>query len=324
MEFEAPDLNISLTSDGQAYNRTRRSVWLTMNRINDQRSKEPGSLTPIAMELVQCILSYLRPRDKVLYILGESTGCSGKVMTIAWHRGLLYVGTNDGYIRIYNSTYQCLTNFKAHCNEVLCLTILPKPNQVNHLYSGCYDGTISVWSLHHLPTTACRVVTLYNHTDRVRALLHSRDGTKLFSASSDNTIRVYDICNNHEQTSMIIGLSTGISSLSLYYSVLLYGSTDGHIRGVDLTQPEFPVVISFGAHSDVILSMTVDQEDDKLYSCSYSPIRVWHLASMLEQGKHKMLMSIPQHTWNVCSIVKKQQKLFLCSSMASDIKVYQL
>ena len=134
--MEKSDLNISLTSEGQAYNRTRRSLWLTINRINEYRSNAVYPKPPIATELVQCILSFVRPRDRVLYILGESAEFSGKVMTLAWHRGLLHIGTNDGHIRIYDSAYRCLHHYKAHDNEVLCLAILPKPNQVNHLYSG--------------------------------------------------------------------------------------------------------------------------------------------------------------------------------------------
>lgn len=59
------------------------------------------------------------------------------------------------------------------------------------LASGGPDGDVCLWD----PRTGRSVAQFLSHTDNIRALMISRDDSKIVSASSDQTIRVWDVAS---------------------------------------------------------------------------------------------------------------------------------
>jgi F-box/WD-40 domain protein 7 len=72
------------------------------------------------------------------------------------------------------------------------------------------------------------VKTLEGHTNWVLALAVS--GSKLFSGSEDNTIRVWDLEKNYAHVKTLKGHTRGVCALAVSGSKLFSGSEDKTIR----------------------------------------------------------------------------------------------
>lgn len=78
-------------------------------------------------------------------------------------------------------TFECIRALAGHIGAVYAVCV---SNQ-RRVFSGSYDSTIKVWSLEN---SRC-IQTLKRHTSSVEALVF--DGEALYSASSDNSIKVF-------------------------------------------------------------------------------------------------------------------------------------
>jgi WD40 repeat protein len=120
---------------------------------------------------------------------------------------------------------------------------------------------------------------LQGHRALVSALLISK--TLLFSASHDNTIKVWDIDTNTCIGSMS-GHSNWISCLAISTRrhKLYSGSWDNTIKEWDLNTLE--CVHTFNGHVKEVRALFVDDSTDRLYSASYDhTIKAWDLNTYL-------------------------------------------
>lgn len=79
-------------------------------------------------------------------------------------------------------TFECVRALAGHIGAVYSVCI---SNQSRRVFSGSFDSTIKVWNLEN---SRC-IQTLKRHTSSVEALVF--DGDALYSASSDNSIKVF-------------------------------------------------------------------------------------------------------------------------------------
>jgi len=84
--------------------------------------------------------------------------------------------------KVFNlDTFECVRALAGHIGAVYAVCV----SKQRRVFSGSYDATIKVWNLESL---RC-VQTLKRHTSSVEALV--LDGDALYSASSDNSIKVF-------------------------------------------------------------------------------------------------------------------------------------
>jgi len=82
--------------------------------------------------------------------------------------------------------FGCVKELKDHKDMVTSLAV-----SKTHLFSSAADKTINVYELTHLD----KVATIKAHRDEVTCLFVDDDRHRLFSASMDNTVKVWDIEN---------------------------------------------------------------------------------------------------------------------------------
>lgn len=107
----------------------------------------------------------------------------GEVNTIFLSQNLLFSGSNDKTVKIYDTrTYKCTATLSSHTRAVKCLYVLG-----NYLFSGSNDQQVLVWSLQ----TQSVLTNLQGHEGWIKSLVGI--GSTLFSGSHDETIRVWDL-----------------------------------------------------------------------------------------------------------------------------------
>lgn len=102
-----------------------------------------------------------------------------------------------------------------------------------HVATASWDGTIGIW-----PEDGSTSQTLTVGSG-VNAVTFSPDGSQLYSAGMDGTLRVWDVANGHE-TLRLVEHGFGINELVLNTqdNWIAYGAVDGVTRILDLTTDE--------------------------------------------------------------------------------------
>lgn len=96
--------------------------------------------------------------------------------------------------------------------------------------SASWDGSIGLWPQDGTPARA-----LMGHQAGVNAVAFSRDHQTLYSASTDGTIRLWDLASGQERRQLLRhGFGINVIALNASAGWLAYGAVDGVTRIVDL------------------------------------------------------------------------------------------
>jgi WD40 repeat protein len=98
--------------------------------------------------------------------------------------------------------------------------------QQTTLAGGTTDGNIYLWDV--IGLTIQRIMG--GHTGPVRSLVHTTDGEILFSGSSDNTVRIWNVSSGAPLGSFQVTGIVNSLAISSDGTILAMGSEDGVLR----------------------------------------------------------------------------------------------
>lgn len=142
-------------------------------------------------------------------------------------RGALSAGDDFAVILWDLATGKALRRMDGHGGKVFALAVSPDGRLAA---SSGWDHRIGLW-----PVEGGPVRWLEGHTANVNEARFSADGTKLYTASHDGTIRRWDVGAGRMEA-VLVEHGFGVNHLVLNEAAswLAYGAVDGALRAIDL------------------------------------------------------------------------------------------
>ena len=130
---------------------------------------------------------------------------------------ILAAASDNRTVKLWDAkTYQELATLDGHADTVSSVAFSPvctgqssAAGCETRLATASYDGSAKVWSLERTPDTgseslfAKEVQTLDGHTDWIRDVAFSPDGSRLATASDDQTAKVWDAATGEELITLV-------------------------------------------------------------------------------------------------------------------------
>ncbi len=203
-----------------------------------------------------------------------------------------------------------------------------------HIYTGSDDRTIKIWlwpSNNHdaLSDAFGRDIqntqTLHGHTNFVRAVCASADGTHVYSGSFDNTVRVWQTATG-TCARTLTGHTNSVNTVcaSPDGARIFSGGCDNTIRVWDTAT--WACALTLQGHSDWVRSVCASADSAHLYSGSDDQtIRVWRVSGD-DAGECTQTLLSGGHSWGVGTVCAPSDGTALLYSGSRDktAKVWDL
>jgi WD40 repeat protein/serine/threonine protein kinase len=139
------------------------------------------------------------------------------------------------------------------------------------------------WEWHYLKRLChTDLLTLSGHTDAVNGVAYSPDGTRLASASSDGTVRVWDAITGREILTPLRG-HTGVVTAVVYSPdgrKLVSSSYDKTVRVWDSTTGQLVRTLGAGGYKGPVRTVAFSPDGRRLVSGDFAAeMRVWDVAT---------------------------------------------
>ncbi|MDA8586020.1 c-type cytochrome [Rhodobacteraceae bacterium] len=140
-----------------------------------------------------------------------------------------------------------------HQAKIISITV----SSTGLIATASWDATIGLWTLDGEPRF------LKGHRQGVNDVVFSADGARLYSVSTDGTVRIWDVATG-EPLQQLVSHGFGINELIVNEAEgwLAYGAVDGGTRMVDLESGE--LIADFTLDRRPILSMAYDAKSRQL------------------------------------------------------------
>ena len=177
--------------------------------------------------------------------------------------------SDDKLIKIFdiNNDYKCIQNLKGHNETINKIMYMQAPNI---LLSASEDKLIKIWELKNPQTYEFKCEhSLKGHNGGIILLDLINDGS-FVSASTDNTIRIWDPEKDYKKVSEIKDAhSAKITGLLVYKNnqKLISSSEDKTIKIFDL-HSQNTLIKAIKDHNDIITQIQLYNEEKLLISCS--------------------------------------------------------
>lgn len=201
----------------------------------------------------------------------------------------LVSGDEDGMLRVWDAqTGESLCTVRGHRGAIQALSVSLTGRQI---VSGCALGWVKVWAIAPLesqPELECQA-DLVGHTDAVRTVVFSGDGTVLASGSVDRSVRLWDRATgrclqvwteHHDRVHTLC--------FALNTPLLISGSYDRTLRYWNLDTGACDRVWE---HEGDLMHATVCTPDGRLYAIGteHHQINLWDLDTQTCIGRFRQI-----------------------------------
>jgi len=236
------------------------------------------------------------------------------VVILSRDQRILAVGSNDKTISLWDTrTMKFIGSLEGHNKNVQCLAMTIDSKK---LFSGAEDNTLRCWDLELMKEIKISKhfvgnvtsVNLYN----IESIDNSDSGLRILSSSTDKSIGIFDE-NLRLIKSQRLNIGQINCSIPTYNNRICYsGGQEDDIRVHNLLEDSLESLHNFEAHKGGILSITISENDEKLYSSGFdSKIKIW---SILDNEKTILIYSMSSvHNINKLVLNWKGNTLFTVS-----------
>lgn len=255
------------------------------------------------------------------------TGHSASIQDFCVDNGLLYSGSWDGIIKVWDISSSSSGSIPSEPMQTLgqSSSVLALCIDNGRLYSGLSDSTIKVWDILSVESSPDEPIQkLIGHSDMVSALC-AHNG-RLYSGSRDSTIQVWDISSSEnipeEPIQILSGHTREVKALCVHDGRLFSGSEDKSIKVWDISSQYVPHEPNrtLTGHSYSVEALCV--YNSRLYSGSLDQtIKVWDISS--ESIPHEPIQTILGHSGMVYSLCSHNGRLY-SGCMDTTINVWDI
>lgn len=239
------------------------------------------------------------------------------VTALTYHEGLIYSGSHDCCIRVWNFDC-CIRTFTAHKYTIWSLLVFD-----SWLCSASADGTINVWDLtkildDNVPDSASSsffAKQMRGHSSKVYCLaLQDVKEQIICSGSADTTIRSWDV-KSGICLYVLRGHKAAVWALECHQRLLYSASEDGNVKVWDPFQNT--CLKTLPHNNSKTLSLAISS-GFLFVGCHNCKIHVWDLATFA----HVAVVS--EHSWEVWQLSSFRDKFLLSGSFDQNIKVWKI
>jgi len=191
----------------------------------------------------------------------------------------------DRLIKLWDiQTAEATRVFPPQMQDVRALAFAPAGDRI----AGGVGVSIRIWDL-----AGTEIRRLSGHTGAIRSLCFNAEGNRLFSASDDKTIRVWDLLS-FKEVQRFTRHTSGVTAIALIpgEDVLVSGGRDQTLRVWDLRSGQQARSWSSGGAAVLGLSMSADGR--RVASANFDTVvRIWDVAtgnSLGELHGHKQMV----------------------------------
>lgn len=186
---------------------------------------------------------------------------------------------------------------------------------LNHLYVGDADGNVSVWNTKTLEL----VIYLPFDAGKIRSIVPSHDGSKLFFTTQDGNVRILDAITFNELHSFFTHKEGATAVLELGDHRILTGGKDAYLREWNFTSET--EIKAIPAHNFVIYDLLKLNDSTFVSASRDKTIKIWNLDSMKVSDRIERKEGGHKHSVN--QLVKISDTSFASCSDDATIKVWK-
>ena len=240
------------------------------------------------------------------------TGSPSSALSLCTNKSqsLIISGTEDGWLKVWTSSYSLLMNHQEHQEPIRCLAYNDKYSLIA---SGGKDKSIKLWDLSQ---RTCKS-TLQGHGDVIKSLIFAQDSEVLVSGSWDKTIKVWDF----KHGVVLFELNTvnsQVSALALEHeNFLISGHWDKLIRLWDLNAKS--ELATLAGHKGTVSALAVWQDVVLASGGQDGGVLIWDLTDKSLKG------SLQGHSKEVsCLAFVREGKVLVTAGFDREVKAWDL
>lgn len=294
--------------------------------------------------------------------LNRLEGHSAPIKSISFSPNGQFIASasDDYFIIVWNINGKIVNNWIADASRVTSLDFSPVKGE-NQIVSGSMDGTVTLWNLngkpewknkyHNLPIKSVRfsnngkkiavtsddgtisiidkknstkLESLKSHNDTVSSAIFSPIENIIASASLDKTVKIWDLSNRQNETTLKHSSLVNSVEFSPTGKVIATGSEDGKIR---FWSKEGKNLLDIADHKAPVNDIKFISENQIASAGNDKSIKLWSINRQDNTFTSKLIDTLKGHTGVISSLStskSKNRRILASAGNDNTIKFWNL